>query len=69
MNNMKRQKDMTLLDEQVGRCLICYWSKSGGELLINPERMKRLDQGRNDIQLYMCLVKKVKSDAVMNDIA
>ena len=62
---MKRQKDMTPLDEEVGKCLICYWSKSGGELLINPERMKRLDQGRNS----MYVPGEVKSDAVKNYIA
>ena len=43
--------------------------KSGGQLLIAPERMKLLDQSRNDAQLWMCLVVKVKSDAVKNNIA
>ena len=33
---------------------------------IAPERMKRLSQKRNGSQLWMCLVVKVKSDAVMN---
>ena len=33
---------------------------------IAPERMKRLSQKRNGTQLWMCLVLKVKSDAVMN---
>ena len=36
---------------------------------IAPERMKRLGQNRNNAQLWMCLVVKVKSDAVKNDIA
>ena len=36
---------------------------------IAPERMKRLDQSGNHAQLCMCLVVKVKSDAVKNDIA
>ena len=40
-----------------------------GQLLIAPERMKRLGQSRNGIQLWMCLVVKVKSDAVKNNIA
>ena len=41
--------------------------KSGGQLLIAPERM---DQSRNDAQLWMYLVvMKVKSDAVKNNIA
>ena len=36
---------------------------------VAPERMKRLDQSGNHAQLCMCLVVKVKSDAVKNDIA
>ena len=32
--------------------------KSGGQLAIAPERMKQLGQGRNDAQLWMCLVVK-----------
>ena len=40
--------------------------KSGGQLLIAPERIKRLGQTRNDAQLWMCLVVKVKSNAVNN---
>ena len=43
--------------------------KSGGQLLIVKERMKQLCQGRNDGQLWMCLVVKVKSNAVKNKIA
>ena len=31
---------------------------------IATEGMKRLSQSRNDIQYWMCLVVKVKSDAV-----
>ena len=33
------------------------------------EGMKRLSQSRSDIQLRMCLVVKVKSDAVKNYIS
>ena len=36
---------------------------------IAPEGMKRLSQRGNDTQLWMCLVVKVKSDAVKNSIA
>ena len=32
--------------------------KSGGQLTIAPERMKQLGQGRNDAQLWTCLVVK-----------
>ena len=43
--------------------------KSRGRLLIAPERMKWLGQSRNDAQLWMCLVVKIKSNAVKNNIA
>ena len=36
---------------------------------IAPERMKGLGQSRKDTQLWMCLVVKVKSDAVKRSIA
>ena len=36
---------------------------------IDPERRKRLRQSRKDAQLSMCLVVKVKSDAVKRNIA
>ena len=36
---------------------------------IAPERMKRLGQSGNDTWLWMCLLVKVKSDAVKNNIA
>ena len=63
---------MTLEAPQVRRCPIYYWGilgKSRGQLLIAPERMKGLGQSRSDVQLRMCLVVKVKSDAVKNNIA
>ena len=43
--------------------------KSREQLLIAPERMKVLGQSRNDAQLWMCLVVKIKSNAVKNNIA
>ena len=36
---------------------------------IAPERMKRLSKSRNDAQWWMCLVVKVKFNAVKNNIA
>ena len=33
----------------------------------DPERMKRLGQSRNDVQLWICLVVKIKSDAIKNN--
>ena len=43
--------------------------KSIEKLLIAPERMKQLGQSRNDAQLRMCLLVKVKPDVVQNNIA
>ena len=37
--------------------------------MIASERMKRLGQSGNDAQCWMCLVVKVKSDAVKNNTA
>ena len=36
---------------------------------IVPERMRRLSQSRNNTQLWMCLLVKVKSSAVKISIA
>ena len=67
MNSMKRQKryDTEGGVPQVNMLL----GKSGEQLLIAPERMKQLGQSGNNAQLWMCLVVKVKSDAVKNNIA
>ena len=43
--------------------------KSGGQLLIAPEIMKQMGQSRNNAHLYMCLVVRVKFNAVKNSIA
>ena len=43
--------------------------KSEGQLLIAPEGMKWLGLSGNNAQLWLCLVMKVKSDAVKNGIA
>ena len=43
-------------------------NRSRGHLPIVPERMKWLGQSGNDTQLWMCLVVKVKSSAVKNNI-
>ena len=43
--------------------------KSKGQLLTAQERMKRLGQSRNDTQLWMSRVVKVKSGAVKNIMA
>ena len=36
---------------------------------VAAKRMKRLSQSRNDAHLWMCLVMKVKSNAVKDNIA
>ena len=43
--------------------------KRRGQLLIAPERMKWLGQSGNDAHVWMCLVVKVKYDAIKNNIA
>ena len=75
-------KVMSLLLNMLSRLVITFlprskhllisWlllGKSGRQLLIAPDRMKWLGQSENDAQLWMCLVGKVKSDAVKNSIA
>ena len=67
MNNMKRQKYMTLKDKlprSAGANMLL--EKSGD---IAPERIKRLSQSRNNTQVWMYLVVKVKSNAVKNNVA
>ena len=36
---------------------------------VAPEGMKRLSQSMNNTQLWICLVVKVNSDAIKNNIA
>ena len=43
--------------------------KRRGQLQIAPERMKRLSPNINDAQMWMCLVVKIKFNAVKNNIA
>ena len=70
MNSMKRQKDMTLEDELPRLEDVQYATgKSRGQLLIAPGRKKQLGQSRNNTQLWVCLVVKLKSDAIKNNIA
>ena len=47
---------------------IILLGKSRRQLLIAPGRMKHLGQSGNNAQLWMCLVVKVKSDAINNDV-
>ena len=52
---------MSTAGHKVSKMLL---GKSGRELLITPERTKWVGQSGNDTQLWMCLVMKLKSDAV-----
>ena len=63
MTSMKRQV-MTLEDEPGQKMSNMLLGMSGGQLI---EREKQLGQSENNAQLWMCLVVKVKSDAVKNN--
>ena len=72
MNSMKRQKDMTLTDEHPAPplpSLVDVQHATGEEGRIAPEGMKKLSQSRNSAQLWLCLVVKVKCEAIKNNIA
>ena len=68
MNNIKKQRDMTLKDELklIGAQYTWLLEKSQE---IAPDGMKRLSQNGNNAQVWVCLVAKVKSDAVKNNTA
>ena len=51
--------------EKVSNMLL---GKSRRQLQIAPERMKWLGQSGDDAHLWMCLVVKVKSDGLKNNI-
>ena len=55
---------MTLKDEPQRLVGVQYAPRE-----IAPEGMKRLSQSGNDAQLWMCVVVKIKLDAVKNKIA
>ena len=61
MNSMKRPKDRTLKDE-LQRSIGTQYAT--GECRNSSRGMKRLSQSRNNTQLWMCLVLKVKSSSV-----
>ena len=69
-DSMKRKKDMTPENgPHRSEGVQCTTGKEQRQLLTAPERMKELGQTRNDAQLWICLLVKVKSDAVKNNIA
>ena len=70
MNNIMGQKDMILEDmppRSEGSNMLSR--KGEGQLLTAPETMKLLGWSENDAQLWMCLVVKVKSNVIKNNIA
>ena len=67
MNSMKRQKSMRAEDEPPR--LVGTQYATGEEWRNSSRRMQRLGQSRNDVQLWVCLVVKVKFDAVKKSIA
>ena len=70
MDSMKRQKDMTWeYDPPLSEAVQYVLGKGEGQLLIARERMVGLGQSRDSVQLWMCLVVKVKSAALKNNIA
>ena len=67
MNSMKSKKDLAPENGPHRSEGVHY--VAGEEQKITPGRMKRLGKSRNDFQLWMCLVVKVKSDVIKNGIA
>ena len=70
MNCKKRQTDMIPEDETLRSEGVQY--ATGEEqraITIAPERMNWLGQRRNNAPLWMCLVVKVKSNAVKNSVS
>ena len=57
MNNMKRQKDRTLKDELPSQWVPNMLLDKNGE--INPKRMKRWSQSKNNAQLWIGVVMEV----------
>ena len=70
MNSMKRQKDMTLEDEPPRSEGIQYATGEELRAITNSSRQNEVAGLKwNDVQLWMCLVVKIKSNAVKNNIA
>ena len=70
MSSMRRQEDMTLEDKSLILEGVQYATGEEWRAITHSPRKKEASEGsRNDTQLWMCLVVKVKSDAVKNNIA
>ena len=66
MNSMKRQKDRTLKDE-LPRSVGAQYA-TGDQWRSNSRKNEEIEQSKNNTQLWMRLVMKVKSDAVKSNI-
>ena len=67
INSMKKQKDITLKDElprSVGA-----QNATGDQWRSNSRKNEEMSQSKNSTQLWMRLLKEVKSDAVKSNIA
>ena len=67
MNSMKRQKDRTLKDE-LPRSVGAQYA-TGDQWRSNSRKNEEIEQSKNNTQLWMRLVMKVKSDAVKSNVA
>ena len=67
MNSMKRQKDTTLEDEPPRLVGVQY--ATGKEQRNSSRRNEEAEPKQKQCPLWLCLVVKVKSDAVKNNIA
>ena len=67
MNSMKRQKDKTLKDE-LPRSVGAQYA-TGDQWRSNSRKNEEIEQSKNNTQLWMRLVMKVKSDAVKSNTA
>ena len=66
MNSMKRQKDMTPVDEPPRWVGVQYATREDRE--IDPERIESGPK-QKQCPVWMCLLVKVKSNVVHNNIA
>ena len=64
---MQRQKDRTLEDELPRLVGVQY--ATGDQWRNNSRKNEEMSQSKNSTQLWMRLVKEVKSDAVKSNIA
>ena len=67
MNNMKRQKDMTQKDELPR--LVGAQYVTGEEQRNSSKKNEEAESSGNNAQVWMCLVVKIKSNVVKNNIA